>query len=410
MEHFFASCPRGLETLLAAELTASGAQKTRVTHGGVAFAGDWAACYRANLHSRLATRILWCFSRAPYRREEDIYRQAASLPWEKQFAVFRTFRVQTTATRSPLKSIDFVTLRVKDALCDRFRAQCGERPNVNTREPDVRVQVYLSEQECAFYLDTSGAPLWQRGLRHANVEAPLKENLAAGILMLSGWQPGTPLFDPMCGSGTFLLEAACMALSRPPGLERTRFGFEALQSYQRGVWTEIRNAALAQVEESRFLNLWASDIDPRAVRATRKNLKDAGLEGAVEVAEGAFLAANTPAESGILVANPPYGERMGELDPLAELYPAMSAVLKRQFPGWRAFFLTADARFPKLLRLKPSRKTPLMNGALECRLYEIALVAGSNRRPKSADQPGEPGRPAGTCYTPPSTAKPLWTP
>jgi putative N6-adenine-specific DNA methylase len=387
MEHFFASCPRGLETLLAAELGATtGAQKIRVAHGGVAFTGDWATCYRANLHSRLATRILWRFSYAPYRREEDIYRQAVSLPWEEQFAVFRTFRIQTTATRSPLKSIDFVTLRVKDALCDRFRVQCGERPSVNTRDPDVRVQAYLSEQECTLYLDTSGAPLWQRGLRHANVEAPLKENLAAGILMLSGWQPGMPLLDPMCGSGTFALEAACMALSRPPGLERTRFGFEALQSYQREVWTDIRNAALARIEESRFLNIWASDNDPRAVRATQKNLKDAGLESAAEVRECDFLETVAPAESGILVANPPYGERIGELDQLAELYPAMSAVLKRRFPGWRAFFLTADARFPKLLRLKPSRKMPLMNGALECRLYEIELVAGSHRKPKAQAQ------------------------
>ncbi|MDR1889392.1 MAG: THUMP domain-containing protein [Zoogloeaceae bacterium] len=383
MENFFASCPRGLETLLAAELVANGAVKTRVVHGGVAFSGDWASCYRANLHSRLATRILWRFSFAPYRREEDIYQQAVRLPWEKQFAVFRTFRVQTTAVHSPLKSIDFVTLRVKDAICDRFRAQCGERPNVDTREPDVRVQVYLSERECTFYLDTSGAPLWQRGLRHANVEAPLKENLAAGILMLSGWQPGTPLLDPMCGSGTFALEAACMTLSRAPGLERVRFGFEALQSWQRDVWLDIRNAALAAVKESRFLHLWASDNDPRAVRATTKNLRDAGLEGAVEVTERDFLEAVAPADTGILVANPPYGERIGELDRLAELYPAMSAVLKRQFPGWRAFFLTADTRFPRLLRLKPSRKTPLMNGALECRLYEIELVAGSHRKVKS---------------------------
>ncbi|GHT96866.1 RNA methyltransferase [Betaproteobacteria bacterium] len=382
MENFFASCPRGLEPLLAEELIAAGAKAPRVVHGGVAFTGDWASCYRANLHSRLATRILWRFSCAPYQREEDIYQQAVKLPWEKQFAVFRTFRVQTTAVRSPLKSIDFATLRVKDAICDRFRAQCDERPSVETRAPDVRVQVYLSEQECTFYLDTSGAPLWQRGLRHANVEAPLKENLAAGILKLSGWQPGTPLLDPMCGSGTFVLEAACMALHRAPGLERVRFGFETLQSYQRDVWLGIRNAALAAVEESRFLHLWASDNDAHAVRATRKNLRDAGLESAVEVTEGDFLEATAPAASGILVANPPYGERIGELDRLAELYPAMSAILKRQFPGWRAFFLTADTRFPKLLRLKPSRKTPLMNGALECRLYEIELVAGSHRKPK----------------------------
>jgi putative N6-adenine-specific DNA methylase len=379
MEHFFAPCPRGLESLLIEELNAVGATASRDAHGGVAFTGDWATCYRANLHSRLATRILWRIAEAPYASEEAIYHLALDQPWERYFSASRTFRVQTTARHAPLKSLDFVTLRVKDALCDRFRAQRGERPNVETREPDVRIQVYLSDRQCMLYLDTSGAPLWQRGLRHANVEAPLKENLAAGILLLSGWQPGMPLFDPMCGSGTFLLEAACMALSRPPGLERTRFGFEALQSYQREVWQDIRNAALARVEESRFLNLWASDIDPRAVRATRKNLKDAGLEGAANVTEGDFLEAVAPAESGILVANPPYGERMGELDRLAACYPAMSAVLKHRFPGWRAFFLTADARFPKLLRLKPARKIPLMNGALECRLYAFALVAGSNR-------------------------------
>ncbi|MDR3159682.1 MAG: THUMP domain-containing protein [Zoogloeaceae bacterium] len=379
MERFFAPCPRGLESLLVEELEAAGAREARAVHGGVAFGGDWASCYRVNLHSRLATRILWRVAQAPCGREEDIYRLALQQTWEAYFAVDSSFRVQTTASHSPLKSVDFITLRVKDALCDRFRARCGERPNVDTRAPDVRVQVFLTERECALYLDTSGAPLWQRGLRHANVEAPLKENLAAGILRLAGWRPGMPLVDPMCGSGTFLLEAACMALSRAPGLERARFGFEALKTYQREVWQAIRREALGAAQETRFLQIWASDKDKKAVRATRHNLREAGLEGAAEVMEQDFLDLAAPADTGILVVNPPYGERMGELDRLAELYPAMSGVLKRQFPGWRAFFFTADSRFPKLLRLKPSRKIPLMNGPLECRLYEIALVAGSNR-------------------------------
>jgi putative N6-adenine-specific DNA methylase len=381
MEKFFATCPRGLEDLLAEELMAAGAQELRPLPGGVAFRGDWAACYRANLQSRLATRILWFLSRAPYDREEDIYRQAQNLAWETHFDVFRTFRVQTTAIRSPLKSLNFVTLRVKDAICDRFRAHCGERPSVNTREPDVSVQVFLSGRECTLYLDTSGAPLWQRGLRHANVEAPLKENLAAGILKRIGWQAGVPLLDPMCGGGTFVLEAACMALERAPGLERVRFGFEMLKNYQRDVWLAIRNAALAQVKETSFVQIWASDVDERAVRATKRNLQDAGLGGAVKVEERDFLdIQKAPAPSGILVANPPYGERIGELDRLAELYPAMSAVLKRHFAGWNACVFTADTRFPKLLRLKPRRKTPLFNGALECRLYEIQIVAGSHRK------------------------------
>lgn len=380
MEKFFATCPRGLEALLVQELQGIGALDVRSVPGGAQFRGDWAVCYRANLESRLATRILWYLARAPYEREEDVYRLALKLAWERHFDVFRTFRVQTTAIRCPLKSLDFVTLRVKDAICDRFRDQVGERPSIDTREPDVRVQVFLTERDCTLYLDTSGAPLWQRGLRHANVEAPLKENLAAGILKLCGWQPGTPLLDPMCGSGTFVLEAACMALDRAPGLERVRFGFEALKQYQREVWLELRNAALARVRDATFQDIHASDVDARAVRATQRNLQQAGLESVVRVSQGDFLDASAPAATGMLVANPPYGERIGEQDELAQLYPAMSATLKRQFAGWKACFFTADTRFPKLLRLKPSRKTPLFNGPLECRLYEIELVAGSNRK------------------------------
>ncbi|MGB4468291.1 MAG: THUMP domain-containing protein [Azovibrio sp.] len=380
MEKFFATCPRGLEALLVDELQAAGAQETRVMPGGVLFKGDWACCYQANLESRIATRILWYLARAPYTSENDVYRLAAKLAWERHFEVFRTFRVQTTAIRCPLKSLDFVTLRVKDAICDRFRDHCGERPNIDTREPDVRVQVFLTEQDCTLYLDTSGAPLWQRGLRHANVEAPLKENLAAGILKLSGWQPGTPLLDPMCGSGTFVLEAACMALDRAPGLERVRFGFETLKHYQRELWLGIRNAALARAQEGGFRQIYASDRDDRAVRATKRNLQQAGLGDVVQVEQADFVERQAPAPAGILVANPPYGERIGELDELAELYPRIGSTLKQHFAGWTACFFTADTRFPKLLRLKPSRKTPLFNGALECRLYEIQMVAGSNRK------------------------------
>lgn len=392
MENFFATCPRGLEDLLVAELASIGATATRALPGGVRFAGDWAVCYRANLESRLATRILWHLARAPYRREEDIYRLAVEQPWEAHFAPERSFRVQTTASRAPLKSIDFITLRVKDALCDRFRARCGQRPDVDTRAPDVRVQVFLSESDCSLYLDTSGAPLWQRGLRHANVAAPLKENLAAGILKLSGWQPGVPLLDPMCGSGTFVLEAACMALDRAPGLERVRFGFEQLAHFQPETWRALRNAALARVREAVFQEIYASDRDPGAVRATRRNLQDAGLAEVVRLDQADFIGLAAPAAQGILIANPPYGERIGDQDELAGLYPRLGQTLKQHFAGWTAFFFTADTRLPTLMRLKPRRKTPLFNGALECRLYEIPLVAGSNRRPKAADEAsGEKG-------------------
>jgi len=382
MEHFFATGPRALEPLLAEELRDADAIQPRLVAGGVEFSGDWAVCYRSNLESRIATRILWKLAQAPYGREEDLYRLALAQDWPNLFDLECTFRVQTTAIRSPLRSLDFATLRIKDAICDRFREKVGARPSIDTHAPDVRIQLFLTERAATLYLDTSGAPLWQRGLRHANVEAPLKENLAAGVLKLSGWQPGIPLLDPMCGGGTFVLEAACMAQNRAPGLERVRFGFEALKSFRRDLWQEIRNAALTRVASSPgFLSIWASDLDEKAVRATRRNLREAGLEGAVEVAQRDVQDCVAPAANGILVMNPPYGERLGDQDHLAALYPAISQTLKRHFSGWKACVLTADTRFPKLLRLKPACKTPFFNGPLECRLYEIPLVAGSNRKP-----------------------------
>lgn len=380
MNHYFAICPRGLETLLQDELAALGATELKITHGGVHFAGDWAVCYRANLESRLATRILWHLVTAPYTREDDIYRLAVRQLWPNHFSVANTFRVVTTAIKCPLKSLDFVTLRVKDAVCDRFREDAGERPNIDTRYPDVSVHVFLTADRCTLYLDTSGQPLWQRGFRRASVDAPVKENLAAGILKLSGWQPDTPLVDPMCGSGTFLLEAVQMALDRAPGLDR-HFGFERLKKFDAALWTHIRNAALARVKNPAQLDIRGSDHDERAVRATRRNLEEAGFSQWVRVDTADLLELSAPAPAGTLVANPPYGERLGEQEALAAFYPQLGAALKRHWAGWNCFFFTADLRLPKLMGLKPSRKTPLYNGPLECRLFEIRMVAGSNRKP-----------------------------
>ncbi|HEY5764239.1 MAG TPA: THUMP domain-containing protein, partial [Rhodocyclaceae bacterium] len=196
MERFFASCPRGLEALLAEDLVGWGASEVRAEGGGVAFAGDWPVCWRANLHSRLATRILCQVAEGAYQKEDDIYRLARAVDWAARFSVDRSIRVAITAVRSPLKSIDFTTLRIKDAVCDRFRQDCGRRPDVDTRAPDVRIHAFLNAERATLYLDTSGEPLYHRGLRQKTVDAPLKENLAAGILRLTGWQPGVALFDP----------------------------------------------------------------------------------------------------------------------------------------------------------------------------------------------------------------------
>ena len=378
MEKFFASCPRGLEALLADDLVAAGVKDLKQIPGGVHFAGEWAACYAANLRSRIATRILWRVAHGRYAKEDDIYNLALGTPWPTWFDAGQTIRVDVTAVKSPLKSLEFITLRIKDAICDRFRADTGKRPNVDTREPEVRMHAFITAEECTLYVDTSGAPLYQRGLRQKTVEAPLKENVAAGILRLSGWQPGTPLLDPMCGSGTFLVEAAQMALNIAPGAGRG-FGFQALKNFELEQWKELLDDAMDAEKPAADAQLYGSDISPVAVRAALANLDRAGLLPAVTLSTGDILEIAAPAASGTLVANPPYGERLSELDELAAFYPLLGSALKRNFAGWNCYLLTADLRLPKLMRLAPSKKTPLYNGAIECRLFEFKMVAGSNR-------------------------------
>ncbi len=281
----------------------------------------------------------------------------------------------------PFKSLDFVTLRIKDAVCDRFREEGALRPSVSVRDPDVRIHAYLTQNQYQLYLDTSGAPLYQRGFRDVSVIAPLRENLAAGIIMLSSWQPGKPFLDPMCGSGTFLIEAAMMAVNQPPGLKRT-FGFQNLKSFDENLWKKITTEALQHMKPIQFLEIFGSDIDLRAVRVARHNLKVAGLEEVAKVMQSDFIKLEPPASEGVLVTNPPYGQRIGEDEDLKEVYPVWAKHMKASFGGWDTYFLTADLEMPKDMRLKPSKKTPLFNGALECRLFEIKMVAGSNRKPK----------------------------
>ena len=384
MEKFFASCPRGLEALLAEDLTIAGVKDLKAIPGGVHFVADWPTCYAANLHSRIATRILWRVAHGRYAKEDDIYKLALDCPWGKWFAATQTIRVDVTAVKSPLKSLEFITLRIKDAICDRFRADTGKRPNVDTREPDVRMHGFITADECTLYIDTSGAPLYQRGLRQKTVEAPLKENVAAGIIRLSGWQPGMPLLDPMCGSGTFLTEAAQMALNIAPGAGGRSFGFPRLKNFQLGVWKDMLDEAMDAEKPAAFAGIYGSDISPVSVRAALANLDRAGLLPAVKLSSGDILEIEAPVrdegETCIMIANPPYGERLSEQEELAAFYPQLGSALKRNFAGWNCYLLTADMRMPKLMRLTPSKKTPLYNGAIECRLFEFKMVAGSNRR------------------------------
>ena len=380
-QRFFATCPRGLEQALADELSGLDARDVKPVDGGARFAGEFSLCYAANLESRIASRVLWQVGAGAYRTENDIYEAARALPWREWFGPERTIRVGTSAIRSPLKSIDFVTLRVKDAVCDSLRAAAGRRPDVDTHAPDVRIQTFLTATDFTIYIDTSGEPLFKRGYRAAAGVAPLRENLAAGILRLSGWRPDTALFDPMCGSGTFLTEAALIAGNIAPGSRRD-FGFEKLVQFERKAWDGLLARAKEKEKIPLKTNIYGSDRYGDALKLARANLAVIGLEDAVTLKQANVLEMPAPAPPGIIVTNPPYGVRLDEQQALAAFYPKLGDTLKKNYAGWTAYILSADMALAKLIGLKASRRTPLFNGALDCRLFEYRVVAGGMRRVK----------------------------
>lgn len=382
LHQFFAPCPRGLENVLADELSQLGASAVQAKNGGVQFQGDWRTCLQANMGSRIASRILWQIVQKPYRNEQDLYDLAYAQPWSDWFSPEHTIRVNLAAKKCPLRSLDFITLRIKDAVCDHFRKKTKKRPSIDTVQPDIRIHGFLDAKHCTLYLDTSGDALFKRGYRTANGNAPIRENLAAGILSLTGWQPGTPLIDPMCGSGTFLLEATQIALNIAPGLKR-HFAFEKFKHLDNTLWQDIKEKAHAAQHTFSPQPIFGSDLYGYALADAQTNLDAAGFTDIVTLKQANILEISTPAPQGILVTNLPYGVRIGELESLSDLYPKLGDVLKNKFNGWNAYLFSADPELPKSIRLSASRRTPLFNGALECRLLEYKMIAGSMRKPKT---------------------------
>lgn len=375
---FFAPCPRGLEGVLGAELETFGAKLLKLSDGGVAFSGSWLVMMKANLESRIASRILWLLEEKPYRDEKDIYQLAKRIDWSELFSVNCTIKVNVTAIRSSLNSLDFASLRIKDAVCDHFREKVGARPSVDTKSPDIRIHLFLKDKMASIYLDTSGEALFKRAYRVTQGEAPLRENLAAGIIALSGWKVEEPFYDPMCGSGTFLVEAALMALNIAPGKNR-HFAFEKFASFQEKIWQDYRTQRLSEEKKRESLPIYGSDLSGDMVVCAKENLNAAGLEGVVNLKQVNMLEASAPASSGVLIANPPYGVRLSDQEKLDALYPEMGHMLKQKFAGWRAYILSADPMLAKSIRLAASKRIVLFNGALECRLLEYKITAGSNR-------------------------------
>ena len=380
----FAPCPRGLEDVLVQELEALGADQVGKVDGGVSFSGDADVMMKANLHSRTASRVLLKLAEGTYRDDHDIYRLAMRIDWPRWFDVSRSIKVKTDGIAANVRSLDFVSLKVKDAVCDRFRQAHHGRPNVDTRAPDVRIHAFLMREQVTLYLDTSGEPLFKRGWREETGEAPLRENLAAGILLLSGYDGSQALLDPMCGSGTFLVEAADIALRRAPGRQRN-FGFERLREHDQPAWETLLTEARAAELPVGPLAIRGSDRAGQMVAVARGNLKRAGLADVIQLEQKDVLQARPDADSGLMITNPPYGVRMDEQESLAELYPLLGDWLKAHFAGWTAHFFTGDLRLQDLIHLSVKRRTPLFNGSLPCRLFVIPMVAGSARRQKAGE-------------------------
>jgi putative N6-adenine-specific DNA methylase len=395
---FFCPCPRGLEIALAEELHEIAAQSpTLKVHnsvpGGVHCSGTLQDAMRLNLHSRIASRVLLRIAQSGYINENDVYDLALGAPWEDWFDLEHTIRVDVNAIKSPLKSLEFATLRIKDGICDRFRDRVGKRPSVDTRSPDMRIWGFLDARTVTVYLDTSGESLFKRGWRLDTGDAPLRENLAAGLLRTAGWKPGTPLFDPMCGSGTLLIEAAQMLAGTPPGMNR-RFAFEKFNSFKQTEWDALRHA-VKPLPLPTQPSIFGSDISGDMLVMARNNLQRAGIHFDIPQKQIDAQEVKPPTGlPGLLIANPPYGERIDmrgdrshEPDAMAlAFFNAFGSTLKQRFAGWTVCLFTADLTLPRMLRLKESKKTPFFNGAIECRLFRFEMVAGSNRREQTTNQ------------------------
>ena len=409
----FLPCAAGVEEYLLPEvqhITGLGGQAVQKRRGGVALTGAWRDVMLLNLHSRLAQRVLVLLSYTEYRNEQDLYRAASEVAWEAWFTPRQSIKVEVTAQHSPLTSLNFAALKVKDAVCDRFRVKAnGVRPDVDTQWPDVRIFAHLTTDSCSLYIDTSGEPLFKRGWREDKGEAPLKETLAAAMLAASGWLAGEgdlpPLYDPCCGSGTIAIEAAQMACNIAAGSGR-RFAFEHYLPFARHVWDAIKKEAKdAEVTRASGQKpiIFGSDVAFRMVDFAQRNAQRAGVADLIEFRGGDALQRLPPcAAPGVMLVNPPYGERIevagvagaqraggreqaqmptqgGADGEDGAFFSQLSAHWKKNYPGWTAWVLTPDLKLPGKMRLKESRRVPMWNGPLECRLFRFDMVQGSAR-------------------------------
>ena len=418
----FLPCAAGVEGYLADEvhqITGLTGNDLLMGRGGVLLRASWRDAMLLNLYSRLTQRVLVQVGQRMYRNENDLYALANEVAWEIWFTTRQSFKIEVTAQHSPLTSLNFAALKVKDAVADRFRHKSGARPDVDTQWPDVRIHMHLTTDEATLYIDTSGEALFKRGWREDKGDAPLKETLAAAMIAASGWDPHgddpQPLYDPCCGSGTIAIEAAQIACCIPSGMRR-RFAFEKMLPFQAHVWSAIKEEAASAIQPS-AVPIFGSDVSHRMVDFAERNAERAGVAKAVQLRGGDALQRMPPSEQpGVMLLNPPYGERiaaagsagrsaaerMGHVERAGretaqtedggEFFSQLASHWKKNYSGWTAWMLTPDLKLPGKMRLKESRRVPMWNGPIECRMFRFDMIKGAvrDRAPKPPAQ-GNPG-------------------
>jgi len=379
----------GLEDVLAEELIGIGATGIARHNRAVRFSGDRACMYRANLSLHTALRILVPVHEFSVRDEEDLYRTVHELPWEDHISADDTLAIHCTLNSDLFNHSQYLALRTKDAICDRFRKKTGKRPSVDVELPTLRIFLHVHGNRCTLSLDSSGNTLHERGYRDQTNLAPINEVLAAGMVLLSGWDRKSPLVDPMCGSGTILIEAAMIALRMPPNHDRAQFGFERWRDFDAVLWERTRAEAMAGMLTD-GPEIRGGDISPNVARKAIANIHNAGLQERITVRTSAFAELEVPKDAGMLIINPPYGERMDKEDDINAFYTMIGDTLKKRWAGWTAWVITSNMEAAKHIKLTPKPKIRLYNGALDCRFLRYELYAGSRRRDATRTGPEPP--------------------
>lgn len=373
MPQFFAVTSKGLADVLFQELSELGLKPLQKGPAGVSFESNWEGVYRANLELRTATRIIRPVLDFPAYQPEELYHNIQKHDFTKYIGVHDTFTIDANVRESSFRDQRFVAMKLKDGIVDQFREKFGERPDIDNKNPDMTIMIKIMKNQVNVAIDTTGDNLSLRGYRVEAGEAPLREHLAAGLIKMTGWNGDKPIVDPMCGSGTLLIEAALILKKIAPGSFRKKFAFQKFADFKPEVWDKVVTEALNHEAEDVPVHLYGFDRDAKAIRMARRNAERAGVEDLITFEVSGVDMLDRPVENGMMILNPPYGERLGVTEELKDSYRDLAFGLKRQFKGWTCWLLSGNEDLTKALKLKSSRRIPVFNGSIECRLLEYKI-------------------------------------